>query len=869
MGRRTTAGLVLLASLAAPGAHTQRDLAPIDEFPASDLQTISGVGRVQRAREVRNLVATRPGDPEAFRALIGQERYADVITAMKHLESASPASVVAALAVVGEFAFMFKMDQTRGHASALAAALAPIRGRLSSLAREDAAALARQLLVIDGTLEQSAGPSWQERLSAFVKEYDGTETALVARADLIDDYRANLLQRIDALDAFARAHPRTIAGARALYLKGFQLAHNVAATGIERRGSDPSPRFMRVVEVVKELQSGDYPPCEAVEKAPELITGFFYSRDPPPAFAADNLERMIDALREFAIAEAETAKGIISGSHAAYVVESKLGDLFESKGDRIGGIEQVLEEMERRVSDKPAVRLFRGEFYLKESTAGPQPRRAEMAERARATLTALADERAGLASRRALATLAAMAMSARDYAGARPLYAQYLAAYPRTSWSWLAAIRIGQIQQAQGDARSAEASFRRAALDYRDEPMVPLLGAAYAARALEAQGRFDDALPEYRRAIALWDPDFGEALSTAPWEPSRAWPGDDLSPDPTSVTREGLADRAATLARVISIPGGLILERGRWQIEQGRWTEAQATLRGLVKQYPRTPVAAEGRLLLHRAQLEEALATAAISHRSESAAGALRLLDALAAEPPDFFVSAGRIAGAAVRLTAGNRAGATTMMQKALEDLLTTQKSIVSRPIKDAVDADVAAIRRVVFRPMGDLPLFSTGHWNAFTFPSVPPAFLVVRPDVAVKDASGTMTTRSIYQTFPNLKQVVFLDASELGVLTRMVAAIGGTARREPTQVMETPNQPIGVSRDIVSFWNEFFPTRPGHWGGWELETYPQITRIEFLDEARTKASVMVTVGYSGATVVMEKVDGVWKAIRLTNHWIT
>jgi hypothetical protein len=106
-------------------------------------------------------------------------------------------------------------------------------------------------------------------------------------------------------------------------------------------------------------------------------------------------------------------------------------------------------------------------------------------------------------------------------------------------------------------------------------------------------------------------------------------------------------------------------------------------------------------------------------------------------------------------------------------------------------------------------------------------------------------------------------------VLTRMVAAIGGTARREPTQVMETPNQPIGVSRDIVSFWNEFFPTRPGHWGGWELETYPQITRIEFLDEARTKASVMVTVGYSGATVVMEKVDGVWKAIRLTNHWIT
>jgi len=102
-----------------------------------------------------------------------------------------------------------------------------------------------------------------------------------------------------------------------------------------------------------------------------------------------------------------------------------------------------------------------------------------------------------------------------------------------------------------------------------------------------------------------------------------------------------------------------------------------------------------------------------------------------------------------------------------------------------------------------------------------------------------------------------------------VIEGVGGTARRAPTQVMETPNQPIGVSLAIIGVWNEFFPTRPGHWGGWELETYPQITRIEFIDEARTKANVMVTVGYSGATVVMEKVKGVWTAIRLTNQWIT
>jgi len=30
-----------------------------------------------------------------------------------------------------------------------------------------------------------------------------------------------------------------------------------------------------------------------------------------------------------------------------------------------------------------------------------------------------------------------------------------------------------------------------------------------------------------------------------------------------------------------------------------------------------------------------------------------------------------------------------------------------------------------------------------------------------------------------------------------------------------------------------------------------------------------VIIGYSGADVVIEKVDGVWKATGLTNQWIT
>jgi hypothetical protein len=86
---------------------------------------------------------------------------------------------------------------------------------------------------------------------------------------------------------------------------------------------------------------------------------------------------------------------------------------------------------------------------------------------------------------------------------------------------------------------------------------------------------------------------------------------------------------------------------------------------------------------------------------------------------------------------------------------------------------------------------------------------------------------------------------------------------------METPNQPIGPSLDILGFWNTFFAARAGHWGGWVLETFPIVTEIEFLNPERTKAAARVTVGYSGATVLLEKQGQTWRATALVNKWIT
>jgi len=208
-------------------------------------------------------------------------------------------------------------------------------------------------------------------------------------------------------------------------------------------------------------------------------------------------------------------------------------------------------------------------------------------------------------------------------------------------------------------------------------------------------------------------------------------------------------------------------------------------------------------------------------------------------------------------------------MATTLESWLKSQSDLTARAPAAGIDADIAEIRQVVFRPLGDLPVYDGFRANAFTFPDKLPRFTVVRADVHVKTADGQVGRHTIYQRFPGLDHVLLLTSDELWLVSRLVPAIGGTKRRAPTQIMETPNQPVGSSMDILRLFGRFFPTRPGHWGGWELETYPQVTQIEFVNADRTKANAHVTIGYSGATVVLEKVDGKWRAVALTNQWIT
>lgn len=865
-------GALFLTLLSVPSLRGQSSRSdPWVDFPSYDQTLVWYLRRGADAKEGKRLLAQNSASVDTFKRLVAAERRDDALVVLKRiLEAHDGAQTIAALHALSETTFTFQHDQTRSYTETIRPMIASARARIAQLPREDAARLAREILFFDQWLEgPQASQKWPERLTQFVRDYDGTEAALLTQVDLLMLDPRQILKQIGDLDQFAKDHPRTNAAAKALFLEGFQLHVNVPMTGVEPRGSDPTERLLRVAAIVKELESGKFPRSEWVEKAPQLLIGFFVSDTPPPRYSQGNIDRTIDTYADFVRTHLQMPGALLSLDNSlGYVIAGKMGDLFQLKGDRVGGIERFLDDLEKTASDPAWVQLFRAQYYAGQSSAGPEANRASMAAKARAALTTLVSANRGDASRHALAFAAAFDYYQRDYRRALPEYQKFVLRYPSSSWAPIAALRIGECYEQMKDWPKASAAYKRAAISFANDAYARVLGGAFASRTLDAQGRFEDSLSAAKTALNSWDEDYGFEYSiSSPRAPlSSVITGPVV--DTLRVTRDDLAARVAARDHDLRQSGGRLLARARWQLDQNQFTEAINTLTAFLKQEPGSPALTEARSLLHRAQLESALDLAAVEGAHYDPAKALAALNAITREPFDSFVAIAAVAEAALKLIQGQSSEAEALMGKTLDSWVTSQRDLNRQAAMSSIDADIAEIRQVVFRPLGD-PIYGGSGWNAFTFPAALPRFIIVRADIQVKTPDGQVARRTVYQRFPDLDHVLLLKSDELSLLARLLPTIGGTKRRAWTQVMETPNQPVGDSMQILALFGRFFEARPGHWGGWELETYPQVTQIEFVNAERTKANANVTIGYSGATVVLEKVEGKWRAVRLTNQWIT
>jgi tetratricopeptide (TPR) repeat protein len=846
-------------------AHAQSPLTPESaaaEFPPyeSSLRAVLTRGLATKAAAVA--LEREPDSVETLKLLLAQDqnRVEDAVAVMHRILATRPERIVPALKVIVSQNHRFN-DQARGYPDALQRIAEQARLQLPTLPREDAARLARQIVMIERRRPSAPGANaYDEALAEFMKEYAGTEEALLTQVDVMVRGRVSW-EQLENLDTFERAHPASVAGAKALYQEAFQLAVNIPVTGVERRGSDPTERFLRVVAMAKELETGTYPPCEWVDRAPQLVTGFFASH---PTYAPGNVDRMAAEYIAFARSHWKTGPVNSVESHVGFLLTTKLADLYQAQGDPTPFVERALDDLANAIGSADAAYL-KATFYRQTAINDPQQREA-MRTKEKATLRVLSESGADFYQRKALGTLAWLELEDGDYSSALEHFTRYVQRYPQSGYAWAAALRVGASQEAMGNWRDAAASYRAAATTYGSIPLARVLGHEFSARSLEALGTFDEALAEHEQALRGWDPDYGREYSLN----SRPIPArnDTIVFEPvTPVTREALERRTSQVRASLRDPAGPLLERGRWLLEHERRTEAIETFAEMLKRFPKSPLSGEAAALSHHARLESAVALANVQATSPDPATALTQLNTLSRERYDEAVCVAGIARATL-LALDHADEARSAMQETLTQCRQHAAAAVRPKPPSGLEADVLAVRNAVFLPLGG-GVYGSRGWNAFSWPASPPPFLLLNPAIRVKTADGAEAQFVLRDAFPGIDNVVFVSNDQIHLLTGVMTALGGTKKFVPAAIMATPNQPAGAAVDIRAFWSQFFPFRQGHWFGWEFEAYPRIGSIEFLDAGRTRAAVPVTIGYSGATVVLEKHDGIWRAVRLTNEWIT
>jgi tetratricopeptide (TPR) repeat protein len=752
-----------------------------------------------------------------------------------------------------------RRDQTKGYRERLRELVDLARAKVRSLDRESQARAALAMINVEMLVAAVQTPNdYEQRLGNIITGFPGTTAAGLAEVDLVGMPRLTP-EALKAYDSIAANHPGTEVAARALYRKAFHLAKNAHAVEPAGQAEDSTARFLEVLRITAELERGNFDMSALGGEAPDLVLQFRSSDGKP---SPENRARLLEAY----LAYARDHLALIDHPRHGLSLEQWIGytvPLFAASVGDAGAADRWFDEVERLAPDQTIITFLRAQWLARsDQLKGVPPARSTDAADARRLRSRVAAGQ-GVLARRALVTLATQSLVSADLPSARTLFAEYQKRFADAPEAWMAGLRVAQVDHVLGRFDEAARGFSETSSRYASVPFARVLGAAYASRSLEAAGRFDQARLRYAEALSAWTPPVHEWLSAG-------WPPDLAVMGPFTIRRPDFTRRLAQLARVLPMPDGQQLAHAQWLLMGGHPSEARLALEPLIARSPRSASAMEARLILHRAQLDEAVALASGAAPSPNVAHALRSLEALTREPFDSAIALAGVVRATILMLDGQRAAADAAMTTALQSW-GIQGGTAPVPAQGSLAQDVLAVRDAIFQPLGGPQLKSPNSgWNAFEWPSTLPRFVVVSRVLRAKEFGHQLPADVDVSRQPTgLTNALFVDVDDLEYLTALVPKLGGTKRREPTSIMEVPNQPIGGAMAVLRWWDRYFPTRPGHWGGVEILTYPAFTSIEFTDAARTRALVPINVGYSGATVVLEKTNGRWTIKELVNHWIT
>jgi tetratricopeptide (TPR) repeat protein len=850
---------LLAASVFPAAAHAQ--LPPIEpgaDFPLQDHSVWRFVERGLKSRAADVQLAKDPESPETIALLLDAYRLGDALRVLRRIVDRRPERMAAAFKAASTHGNRFD-DEGRGYPAVLREIVATARRRLRELPREQAADVAWYLPFIALPVPGETPTPWRDQLRAFVTEYTGTEAALRAELTILDDGR-DINARIDALEAFAHGHVGTTIGAQALWTAAMHLGFNAR----ERKGADPTDRLLRMAALTRELQSGAYPDCEWVRRAPQNVFGFFTSE---PQYAKENLPRVIGVFREFLVKDFEVPPVNPLASGVGLVIASKLPPIFAAAGaDPVAETERFLADLEQAVDQPDAVRYVRGMWYRQLAHGATEiAKQSEWRQKADATLLDLARAGTDLNNRKALATLASISFTERNCDVAVERYREYVSRFPQSEWAWVAGLRVGQCQQLLGNWAEARQAYESVTAAPRALPPALVLSQAFAGRASEALNDFERARAAYEQAERAWDQHFADPYYGTYQFYTRLDEEPCNGCDPRSkadVSKEWLHRRRTQLNRARSVPGGMLLERGRFLVTEGIWRGAIAPLTDFIRLYPDSASSHDAHELLTRARLEMTLLRADPETSDEDKRAALTALESLAGEPYGFSVFAAQVARATLQSIVGSSDRASELMSQALVlwhqhgvDLFATRSAT-------ALQHDVMDIRDAIFHPVANPSEFSRFRSAS------PPQFFIVTPEVRVKLHDDSVVKVEAAARLSAKPGALLLNEEQIAVLERILISLGGTRQRAPRAVMETPNQPIGGVEHIEKFWNRFFTMGPGHWGGWILQTFPMVTEVTFIDAARTRGAARIRSGYQGSTQLLTKTSGTWRVTGSSGHWI-
>ena len=477
------------------------------EFPFFDDQAWSAQRKGLSVKAASRLRIEQPGSPQTLLLLSELDRYEEAMQVLRHIVENHPDRIAEAFTLLKDSRLLITASRGEKHplpdfATPLRSVLVEVHERLPQITQGEALRIARAALPVVRQLPRRE--ELTADFTAFIARHATGDEALLEEVSRLVLGRP-IAKKIETLEDFARKHPGTVASARALYQVGFDLSYNGAHVGFEPRRGDPTARFMRLAQIVRELESGVYPSCEWTKRAPSLFVGFHAYE---ATYAPGNVERMLKTYEEFLVTQFKLEQQDPFHNPIINVLTGQMLDLFNLNGEGMAGVERVFTKQQ---SSQPAgVQLLKARFYIELMREASGDERTRLLEKGLLTLQAIYRQSNGLHQRLALATLASVYFHERDYGKALDSYRQYLKLSPEADWAWVAALRVGECHEQLNDLPAAFNAFGAAAESYRSVPVAAVLANSSASAAAEALGRVSDALRTAKQTLEAWDNDYGQ-----------------------------------------------------------------------------------------------------------------------------------------------------------------------------------------------------------------------------------------------------------------------------------------------------------------------------------------------------------------------